>query len=202
MAGQLKPGHFEAARSKRKVLDYVTKEDTRMAGTQQVSAGVRLPKRRKVYTPKDPLEGKTLRRWQADLKDSLLDAPDDRTIYWFWDYSGGTGKTAFAKHRVLSTQQAMYVQGGARDIAYALGAWIDSTCSSPREIYIDIPRAGMQHVSYPAIEGLKNGILFSSKYESRQIVFDTPHVIVFANEQPDTSKLSSDRWKITELNDN
>ncbi len=189
------------ARNKRKVLDYVTKDDTCIEGSRVVSDGIRLPKRRKLYKPVDPLEGKTLHRWQADLQDTLRDRPDDRTIFWYWCTTGGSGKTAFAKHRVLSTGSALYVQGGKRDIAYAIGAYIESEGKGPREVYIDVPRAGMQGISYPAIEGIKNGIMFSSKYESRQIIFDCPHVCVFANAPPREDQLSMDRWVIEELHD-
>ncbi len=66
---------------------------------------------------------------------------------------------------------------------------------------IDIPRANEGNVSYQAIEDLKNGALFSTKYESGMCVFNSPHVVVFANMAPDLNKLSADRWNIIHLHD-
>ncbi len=56
---------------------------------------------------------------------------------------------------------------------------------------------------YSLIENFKNGIMFSSKYESGTRIFTPPHVIVFANFIPDIldrgNKLSADRWQTHEL---
>ena len=46
--------------------------------------------------------------------------------------------------------------------------------------------------NYEALESLKNGAMFSPKYESKSKVYDMPHVIVFANWQPDRIGLSID----------
>jgi hypothetical protein len=50
------------------------------------------------------------------------------------------------------------------------------------------------------LEELKNGYVFSPKYESKNKSFPTPHVVVLMNETPDRSKLSADRYSITILN--
>lgn len=47
----------------------------------------------------------------------------------------------------------------------------------------------------------KISIFFSSKYESKMKVYPTPHVFVFSNISPDTSKLSFDRWDLFHVND-
>lgn len=66
-------------------------------------------------------------------------------------------------------------------------------------IIIDLSRSMEDHVPYEAIEDIKNGIFFSGKYESKMIVRNNPIVIIFANFEPDTSKLSKDRWVITKI---
>lgn len=50
------------------------------------------------------------------------------------------------------------------------------------------------------METIKNGIMFSSKYDSTMKVYDHPHVVVMAHGLPDTSKLSQDRWDIRNIN--
>jgi hypothetical protein len=60
----------------------------------------------------------------------------------------------------------------------------------------DLSRSQETHVNYEVIESIKNGVVFSPKYESRCAVYSIPHLIVFANFEPDKSKLSADRWDI------
>jgi len=49
------------------------------------------------------------------------------------------------------------------------------------------------------LESIKNGLFFSGKYESTQVVMNSPHLIIFANEPPDKSKMSADRWHIVRI---
>ena len=57
-------------------------------------------------------------------------------------------------------------------------------------------------MSYDAIESIKSGIIFNSKYETGQKMINPPHIIVFSNFLPDVSKLSEDRWNIKLINEN
>ena len=57
-------------------------------------------------------------------------------------------------------------------------------------------------MSYSAIESLKDGLLFSGKYEGGVKLFPPPHVVIFANFLPDMTKLSIDRWDIHTLLNN
>jgi len=49
---------------------------------------------------------------------------------------------------------------------------------------------------------LKDGVVFSGKYEGGARLFPPPHVIIFANFLPDFTKLSADRWVIRTLLNN
>jgi len=53
-----------------------------------------------------------------------------------------------------------------------------------------------EYISYGAMEKIKNGFYMSSKYESKPIIRNCPHIICFANFEPDYDKLSQDRWKV------
>ena len=51
------------------------------------------------------------------------------------------------------------------------------------------------------MEAIKNGCFFSGKYESGMVRFNSPHILVFANEPPERTKLSQDRWCVFALRD-
>ena len=55
-------------------------------------------------------------------------------------------------------------------------------------------------MNYGVLEKLKDGLLYSGKYEGGVCVLDNLHVICFANEAPLAGVVSSDRWDIKRLN--
>jgi hypothetical protein len=59
-------------------------------------------------------------------------------------------------------------------------------------VICDVPRAAGNFVNYGALEQVKNGLFFSSKYESEMAVFNPPHVICFANSKPKEMA----RWRL------
>ena len=66
--------------------------------------------------------------------------------------------------------------------------------------FFDCPRSKQgEFIQYDFLEELKNGFIFSPKYESRVKTLRTPHVVVLMNEYPDLEKLSADRYSITTL---
>lgn len=133
-----------------------------------------------------------LRPWQATLKAKLEKEPDDRKIMWFVDSVGGQGKTEFAKWAVVNMNAHIVHNGKTADIAYGLPA-------EPKIVILDYTRSMEEHVNYGVLESIKNGMVFSSKYESRMKCFTTPHVVVFSNFEPNLEKLSADRWDIVHL---
>jgi len=70
----------------------------------------------------------------------------------------------------------------------------------PKIIIFDVPRTHIDYLNYEAIESIKNGCFFSGKYECCQVIMNCPHVLIFANTEPERYKLSSDRWNIVEIN--
>lgn len=135
-----------------------------------------------------------LRPWQTNIINLIEQEPNDRQIHWFWESTGGFGKSTFTKF-LCARYDAMLLTGKATDMKYA----IMQKGSFPRIAIIDCPRSMQEYLSYPGIEEIKNGMFFCGKYESKQILGNSPHIIVFANFEPDYSKLSNDRWIITQL---
>ena len=79
------------------------------------------------------------------------------------------------------------------DMVYAL----NTLGYSPHVCIIDAPRSKQgEYLQYDFLEELKNGRVFNTKYESRMIEFPIPHVVVMMNEEPDMTKLSSDRYNL------
>lgn len=147
---------------------------------------------------KDPLRGRDLYEWQRYVLKLIRTDPDDRSIHWFWEPTGNAGKTALAKSICLQFN-AIYVSGKSSDINYAITQCEKSSKGIPKIFIFDYPRSYESYVSYGALEKVKDGIVFSAKYESRMLLFNAPHVICFANFHPDLSKLSRDRWHIINI---
>lgn len=142
-----------------------------------------------------------LRNNQKEIVD-LFDEDEDplfgRKVHWFFELDGNWGKSIVCKY-LVDQCDALIVSGKNNDILYAIQQYIQNNKKSPRIVVFDCPRCNNGHVSFQAIESLKNGCLFSGKYEGTMLRFDSPHVIVFSNEHPAGDELSLDRWVIREL---
>lgn len=68
---------------------------------------------------------------------------------------------------------------------------------------MDVPREAQDYVHYGTIEQLKNGMIYSGKYEGgiwSQARDKSPHIVCFSNDRPKTEKMSKDRWHIYKIN--
>ena len=63
-------------------------------------------------------------------------------------------------------------------------------------VVFDLPRNNGNKISYSALESIKNGLIVNTKYETGSKLFNSPHIIVFSNMQPDVTAMSGDRWVI------
>ena len=134
-----------------------------------------------------------LRPWQRELYSELRDsAPDPRKIVWYVDWRGGVGKSWFVNFflsRHGSRSAACFSDGRPADVAYAY--------EYQRVVFFDLTRSTpdllpLCHV----MEQLKDGRIFSSKYNSRVKLFACPHVVVFANKEPPDLAFSPDRLDV------
>lgn len=88
---------------------------------------------------------------------------------------------------------AQYMTPGKfADMAYAI-------CEETTVLFMDCPRARLEMLQYDFVEGVKNGMIFSTKYESRMKFLPRCHVVIFMNAHPDLTQLSSDRYTIMEV---
>lgn len=179
--------HWEKCRNIEASINYCRKEDT---STGEVWTNIKFPKPLKII--------ESLRPWQVQIENLLLKEPNDRSIYWIWEEKGNVGKTVFCKY-IVYKYEALCLSGKANDCKYAIIKYFEKNGYYPEIILFDIPRSNMEYVNYEGLESIKNGLFFCGKYESQQVIMNCPHVFIFANQEPDTSKMSSDRWKIKKI---
>ncbi len=185
------PGaHIERMRSKKASIAYCCKLNTRTG--KVFHNNIILPE--PIF---DKLSVCTLFKWQQQVVNIVRIKPDDRTIHWFWEPKGNTGKSVLCKHLVLNFD-AIIVGGRATDAQYAIINRLKNNKPIPIVIF-DIPRNQNNNISYTAVENIKNGLFFSAKYESDMCIFNSPHILIFANYEPQQSELSIDRWDIHEI---
>lgn len=176
--------HIEPCHNINASYDYCSKSETRIEGPYI------MPEPLGVKDILDPLKGFDYYPYQQRIVDIITGPVDPRKIYWFWEPIGNVGKSDFCLHCILNHDVIVF-DGAKKDILHAY--------NGEKIVFFDLSRTCENYVSYDAIEQLKKGFCFSTKYESKMKVYNKPHVIIFANFEPDVSKLSLDRWDVTEI---
>ncbi len=136
----------------------------------------------------------TIYPWQVELIQVLKQPADSRHIHFVVDPTGGGGKSTFCSYvqAILEHVQILF-PGKQSDIAHALS-------EDSRIFLFDIPRCDLEYVPYAVLEHLKDGRVFSPKYNSLVKLWrQSPHVVVMLNATPDMNKLSQDRYKIKNI---
>lgn len=137
------------------------------------------------------MEALVWKPWQQRILDRLEKDPHKRKIYYVHDSKGGKGKSTLARYLCINKGALMCNTTKAADIAYA---W-----NGHKIIIFDLPRANMETVNWGAVEAIKNGVMFSAKYESGMKIFAIPHVIIMANSKCPAGTFSDDRIKLIDL---
>lgn len=139
----------------------------------------------------------TWKEWQKNIIDILSSPPHPRKIYWIYDEIGNSGKSWLCKYICLK-YDCIIAQGKSDNIFNQVLNWRNEFPGELQipPIVVDVSRGDFFHVNYSAIECVKNGFLYSGKYEGGTVFGENPHVFIFANSEPDMDKLSEDRWEI------
>lgn len=145
-------------------------------------------------SPRPVLRGGELKPWQSSLLAELDVDADDRTVRFIVDRDGGAGKSWFCGY-VFSVRDDVQLLGPGRrdDLAYVVDA-------SKRVYLVNVGRGQSEFLNYGFLEMLKDRMVMSTKYQSQmKILQHTPHVVVFMNEEPDHTKMTEDRYVVTNL---
>lgn len=137
-------------------------------------------------------------KWQKELYEIVMNKPDRRKIYWYWEPKGNTGKSHFCDYMADYHPKDVFVLeavGKFNDVANILknardAGWTGKIC------LIDLPRQCQDKESlYRPLENIKNGRVTSGKYDGCVLRWNPGHVVVFANWEPEWTALSTDRWR-------
>jgi len=136
-----------------------------------------------------------LYEWQQRLYGELILPADDRKIVFIVDRRGNSGKSWFSHYYCGIHENGQVILPGRKaDMAFALRSDI-------KVLFVDAPRSKQgDFIQYDFLEDVKNGYVFSTKYESRVKTLAACHIVVNMNEMPDMAKLSGDRYDIREIN--
>lgn len=145
-------------------------------------------------------ENVTWKPWQKEVLELINEEPDDRKIIWIYDDQGNNGKTFLRKYIAL-TRKTLICDGKKTDVLNALKVKCIDNDEDIEIVLMDIPRHQQEYINYGLLEQLKDGHIYSGKYEGGEIWLDNIHVIVFSNSYPELNKFSNDRWHIIDLSE-
>lgn len=190
--GLMKEIHWSKTRMLTQSYLYCSKEETRHGDIFTFNYKVANKKKLKL------LDEINFTPWQKQIIEIIKEEPDDRAVHWFWSEKGKMGKSTFAKYLVAKKNALFFEEGKKADIMKLI---FDADMDEKNLIVVDIPRDNGNRISYKSVESIKNGMIYSPKYEGGYKLFNAPHFIVFANEPPETKRLSEDRWNIYNIDE-
>jgi len=134
-----------------------------------------------------------LRRWQRTIATMVTtQRADDRSIFWIYDQKGCAGKSMMCTWLHIHCGALNLSNGRTTDIAHA---W-----KGELVVTFDFTRSMEETINYSAIEALKNGNIFSPKYDSGCKLNVWPWVFVFSNKMPRLENtMTPDKWMIMDL---
>ena len=147
-----------------------------------------------------------LKPWQESLLE-YVQQPCDREIFWIVGKEGNEGKNWFQKY-VKSWLGARRVVTGI-DIKANSASIFQALRKCPivtADIFLFNIGKSMKkfdQINYDALEKMKDGEAFASKYDSQQLKIRVPNVVmVFSNSPPDVKELAKVRFRVFHINTN
>jgi len=124
---------------------------------------------------------------QQVIMDYVEGPTHDREIFWVFDPTGGLGKSELATHLITNNKFLVFGNAKTADVAHA---W------NGEDVIFDFSKSQQDRINYGVIENIKDGRIFSGKYQSCVKTYKRPKVLVFANFEPDYNQMIMDRWNV------
>lgn len=134
--------------------------------------------------------------WQKNIRDLFETKADNRSIYWVTGQQG-VGKTCFIKWCVINVPGCLVLNGKPADMKNGIVEYRKTHYNPPRVILSNIGFDNcMSSINYTGYEDIKDMCFYSGKYEGGMVCGNSPHLMIFANERPDTENV---KFKIVDL---
>ncbi len=152
------------------------------------------------YTDRPEVLRQRYGEFRSNQKRALqaLQATNDRQVVVWYDETGNVGKSWFTG--ALWERGLAYVTPPTIDTVKGLIQWVASCYIDGGwrpYIIVDIPRSWKwSEQLYSAIESIKDGLIYDTRYHSRMINIRGVKVLCMTNTMPKLDKLSKDRWCI------
>lgn len=176
---------------------YQTKEDTRIEGPWRDDD-------EEFYVPRQ-FRNKELYPWQQQIIDDAK-IFNDRTVNVIYDTQGCQGKSFCGNWcELFLNGVGLPPINDAKDLMAVMCDECYGITRTPNPIFIDLPRASNQSQVagiYSAIEQIKGGKLYDTRYRYRKWWIDSPSIWCFTNTLPDVTYLSKDRWVFWKIEEN
>lgn len=186
--------------SNTRCFDYVIKEATRVDGPWTDKD----PKP-KVLTDDEIEDLKMLEDNAYPFQNSVLEISqikDRRRINVIFGPTGGDGKSTICN--VLDAKDIALIVPPLNNYKELIQYVASMMEFNPKKCCIfDMPRSinkDTLYQLYAAIETVKSGKVFDTRYKGRQVKFNSPVIWVFTNIMPDVNMLSKDRWVYWKIN--
>ena len=183
-----------------RVLHWESAKGDRASNIAYCSKGGKYETNMRVPKPLKLISKEQFYPWQFDIYNIIINEPDDRLIYWYWETTGNVGKSSFCKY-LCAKHDAIVLSGKSADMKYGIIKYHEKHGFYPELLIFDIPRTSLDYIAWAGLEDVKNGCFFSNKYESDMVIMNSPHIICFANAEPDYDKVSVDRWRVINIGD-
>ena len=153
--------------------------------------------------PRCDITAVQLRSWQEDAL-KLIDYPSEREVIWIVGRQGHEGKSWFQNYIQAYFGYHRVARCDLRIKHANVCNVLKKQCLGTANIFLfnDARSVTGEEINlYRILEDIKDGQATASKYDNTNIRFKTPNtVMVFSNGYPKIGKLSRDRWRIFNAN--
>lgn len=152
------------------------------------------------------VEEKDFYHWQKEIVAWAQTKPSKRLVRIIVDPKGEKGKSYLKKWMMIQGLATIApAMAGAKDLLQFVCSMTKNAKVFPKCFIIDIPR-GMKDKQlrefWSAIESIKDGYVYDTRYKAMTLVFKSPHILIMTNAMPPFGvDFSSNRWEIGTLDD-